>query len=180
MMAGILNNRTGFNEVKSDRIRKGREGYEIVIVPENESAVNRDIVVTQKDVEQIVKAKASIRAAVAILLEYSGLKESEIDRILLAGSFGSYIDPRSARTIGLLPDVDLERIVQIGNAAGSGAKLALLNADERLVAERISALAVYVELATQPRFFKEYVNSLYLPHRMLEKYPKTVKLLTRT
>jgi len=179
MKAGILNHRTEFNDVKSNRIRKGEEGSEIVIATEKESGVGKDIVVTQKDISEIVKAKAAIHAATTILLNHLKLRGDEIDKILLAGAFGSYIDPENARTVGMLPDLDLERIIPIGNAAGSGAKLALLNIDERYEAEEISVKAVFIELATHPMFVKEYMNSMYLPYKRLDKYPRTMNLLKR-
>jgi len=177
MKAGILSHRTEFNDVKSNRIRKGEAGHEIVIAREKESNVGKDIVVTQKDIREIVKAKAAIHSAITILLSHLKLAEDRIDKFFLAGAFGSYIDPENARTIGILPDLDLERIVPIGNAAGTGAKLALLNTDERHDAEEISAKAVFIELATHPMFVKEYVNSMYLPYKVLDKYPKTMNLL---
>ncbi len=178
MKAGILNNRTGFNE-KSKSIRRGEEGNEIVIASKEDSGVGKDIVVTQKDVNEIVKAKAAIHAAITILLEHLKMREGDIDKILLAGAFGSYIDSDNAITIGMLPELDLDKIVSIGNAAGSGAKLALLNVDERARAEEISGKAVFIELATHPRFVEEYVNSMYLPHRNPDKYPRTSKILVK-
>lgn len=179
MKAGILNHRTGFNALESSHVRKGDEGYELVVAPAGETGVGEDIVITQKDVNEIVKAKAAIHAATTILLNHLKLREEDVDKIFLAGAFGSYIDPENARTIGMLPDVDLERIVPIGNAAGSGAKLALLNIDERLEAERISVKATFIELATHPMFLEEYVKSMYLPYKSLEKYPKTMELLSK-
>ena len=177
MKTGILNHRTGFSEVKSKTVRKGGEGYELMVVPRKESGVGRDIVVTQKDISEIVKAKAAIHAATTILLKHVELDEEDIDRVYLAGAFGSYIDPENARTIGILPDIDLERIIPIGNAAGTGAKIALLNTDERHHAEEISVKAVFIELATHPMFVKEYMNSMYLPYKVLDRYPRTMNLL---
>ena len=179
MKAGILNHKGGFNDVKSDRIRKGAEGYEMIIAKEKESGVGKDIVVTQKDIGELVKAKAAIHAAVTILLDRLKLEEENIDKIFLAGAFGSYIDPENARTLGMLPDLDLERILPIGNAAGSGAKLALLNTEKRCEAEELSAKAVFVELATHPMFVREYVKSMYLPYKSLDRYPRTINVLKR-
>ena len=179
MKAGILNYKGGFNDVKSDRIRKGAEGYEMIIAKEKESGVGKDIVVTQKDIGELVKAKAAIHAAVTILLDRLKLEEENIDKIFLAGAFGSYIDPENARTLGMLPDLDLERILPIGNAAGSGAKLALLNTEKRCEAEELSAKAVFVELATHPMFVREYVKSMYLPYKSLDRYPRTINVLKR-
>jgi len=179
MKAGILNHKGGFNDVKSDRIRKGAEGYEMIIAKEKESGVGKDIVVTQKDIGELVKAKAAIHAAVTILLDRLKLEEENIDKIFLAGAFGSYIDPENARTLGMLPDLDLERILPIGNAAGSGAKLALLNTEKRCEAEELSAKTVFVELATHPMFVREYVKSMYLPYKSLDRYPRTINVLKR-
>lgn len=180
MKVGILDHRSRFNpNVGSKSVRKGEDGYELVVAPKEESGVGKDIVVTQRDVGEIIKAKAAIHAAITLLLDYMGLGEEEIDRLLLAGAFGSYMNPESARTIGMLPDLELNKIIQIGNAAGSGAKLALLNVDERRRAEEISAKAKFVELATHPRFVKEYANSMYLPYKDLGRYPRTMAILGR-
>ncbi|MEM2902409.1 MAG: ASKHA domain-containing protein [Candidatus Bathyarchaeia archaeon] len=179
MKAGILNHRSGFNALESNHVRKGDEGYELVVALAEKTGIGKDIVITQGDINEIVKAKAAIHAATTILLNHLKLREEDVDKIFLAGAFGSYIDPENARTIGMLPEVDLERIVPIGNAAGSGAKLALLNIDERLEAERISAKATFIELATHPMFLEEYVKSMYLPYKSLEKYPKTKELLSK-
>jgi len=151
----------------------------LIIAREKESGVDKDIVVTQKDIIELVKAKAAIHAATTILLDHLKLEEENIDKILLAGAFGSYIDPENARTLGMLPDLDLERILPIGNATGSGAKLALLNIGKRYEAEELSAKAVFLELATHPMFVREYIDSMHLPYKSLDRYPRTVNLLKR-
>ncbi len=175
MKAGILNHRGGFNkEVRPRCVREGSEGSEIVLASAGETHTFEDVVITQKDIVELVKAKAAIHAAITLLLAHLRLDEEQIDRVLLAGAFGSYIDPENARTIGMLPEVALEKIFPIGNAAGTGAKMALLNIDERKTAERISTAASFVELATHPHFVKEYANSMFLPHKELERYRKTV------
>ncbi len=178
LKTGILDQRTAINkDLNLRHIRKGPEGYEVVIAPQKESLLRKDIVITQKDIGELIKAKAAIHAAITLLLRHLEIKESDLDKIFLAGAFGSYIDPENARTIGLLPEVELNQITPIGNAAGSGAKMTLLNIDERKVAKGISEKASFIELATHPDFIREYADSMYLPYKNLDKYPQTAEIL---
>ncbi|MEM2921957.1 MAG: ASKHA domain-containing protein [Candidatus Bathyarchaeia archaeon] len=180
MKTGIIDQRTAFNrKLESERLRKGPEGYELVIAPKCESRSPHDIVITQRDIGELVKAKAAIHAATELLMRYLGLSEREIDKIMLAGAFGSYINPESARTIGLLPEVELDMITPIGNAAGIGAVAALINVDMRKEAKEVAEKARFVELASHPDFVKEYANSMYLPHKDVDKYPLTASILRR-
>ena len=103
-----------------------------------------------------------MRAGIQLLLEEEGLAEEAIDRVMIAGAFGSYIDVRSAVTIGMLPDLPVSRFRQVGNAAGMGAKLALLSREKRAEAQRIAARAHYVELSTAPAFKGAFARATYL------------------
>ncbi|MGC8962288.1 MAG: ASKHA domain-containing protein, partial [Candidatus Bathyarchaeia archaeon] len=182
MKCGLIGPRPGFPAnpaaaADTERLRRGEKGVEFVLAWGEETGIGEDIVVTQGDVSELVKAKAAIHAAVTLLLGHLGLEEAQIDRLLLAGAFGSYMDAENARTIGLIPELSLERIIPIGNAAGTGARITLINGDERLKAEEISRRVKFVELATHPRFVREYADSMYLPHKDLGKYPRTLEIL---
>lgn len=113
------------------RVRTRRRQREFVLVSEEERSGNSAIVITQKDIRELQLAKAAIRTGIQLLLEARGCHEEEIDRVIIAGAFGSYIDVTSAITIGMLPSLPLERFIQVGNAAGTGAKLALVSSDKR-------------------------------------------------
>ncbi|MGE5265034.1 MAG: ASKHA domain-containing protein [Acidobacteriota bacterium] len=126
------------------------------------------IVLTQRDIRALQFAKGAIAAGVAVLMSYLGLKAEDLDEVLLAGSFGSYINPASARAIGLVPWVPVERIVAVGNAAGEGAKISLLSFREREAASRIPELVEYVELSGRPEFNDIFTEALAFPVRVEE------------
>lgn len=127
------------------------------------SAPEDGILLTQPDVRALQFAKAAIAAGVNVLLARLGLAASDLQEVLLAGSFGSYINPASARAIGLVPWASLERIVAVGNAAGEGAKIALLSQREREAARRLPEFIEYVELSGRPEFNDIFMEALAFP-----------------
>jgi len=122
----------------------------------------RQIVFTQKDVRQVQLAKAAIQAGVKLLLDEVGLAASDIDKVLLAGAFGNYINPTSALAIGLLPKVDISKVLPIGNAAGEGAKGLLLSSKSRVHAEKLIDHIKYIELASHKHFQEVFLESILL------------------
>ena len=120
-----------------------------------------DIVITQKDVREVQLAKGAIQAGIKCLLNLAGITSNDIDRVILAGAFGNYINKKSALRIGMLPQLPLEKIISVGNAAGSGASMALLSLRERDAACRIAETAIHVELSTEPGFQDEFLKSMY-------------------
>jgi len=124
---------------------------------------SRDVVFTQRDVRQVQLAKGAISAGINLILKEMGMTVEELDEILLAGAFGNYIDKDSARRIGLLPQVPSGKIRFVGNAASTGAKMALLSANAREDADRIRNRAKHVELANLPGFMDELSNSMLFP-----------------
>lgn len=165
---------------ETKRIREGQEGWEFVIAWAKETGTKEDIVVTQGDIREVQKAKAAMHTGAAIMMGRLGLTAKDISTLYVAGAFGSYIDAENARTIGMYPEVPIERIKFVGNAAGTGARMALISEEERDYAERISRTVKYIELANDPGFQLEYVNSTYFPHKRLDLYPITTDLLKRT
>lgn len=121
------------------------------------------IVLTQQDIRALQFAKGSIAAGVMVLMRQMGVTADELHEVLLAGSFGSYINPSSARTIGLVPWVPVERIIAVGNAAGEGAKIALLSFREREAANRIPEFIEYVELSGRTEFNDIFTDALSFP-----------------
>jgi uncharacterized 2Fe-2S/4Fe-4S cluster protein (DUF4445 family) len=144
------------------RVRESGKSAEFVVAPAEESAASRDIVITQFDIRAVQLAKAALYAGARLLMDHLGV--DHIDRIHLAGAFGSYIDPVYAMTIGLMPDCDLNRVSAIGNAAGDGARIALLNAAQREQAAALARRAEYVETAAHPGFQDYFVKAMALPH----------------
>jgi uncharacterized 2Fe-2S/4Fe-4S cluster protein (DUF4445 family) len=121
------------------------------------------IVLTQPDIRALQFAKGAIAAGVDVLMATLGIEARDLDEVLLAGSFGSYINPASARAIGLVPWVRVDRIIAVGNAAGEGAKIALLSFRERQAANRIPAFVEYIELSGRPEFNDIFTEALAFP-----------------
>lgn len=118
------------------------------------------VYLTQKDVREVQLAKAAIRAGIELMCKRMGIKVSQIRQVLLAGAFGNFLAPSSACAIGMIPPVLRERIIPIGNAAGEGAKMAVLNADEYEYSKRLARGTEFLELASMPEFNDCYVDCL--------------------
>jgi uncharacterized 2Fe-2S/4Fe-4S cluster protein (DUF4445 family) len=118
--------------------------------------------VTQDDVRNIQLAKAALYAGAKLLMNRA--KIEKVDRIILAGAFGSFIDPKYAMILGLIPDCDLAKVTAVGNAAGDGARIALLNKNKRIEAQTIATWVRYVETAVDPDFQNEFVGAIHIPH----------------
>lgn len=129
----------------------------MVFVEQTES---EPVVLTQKDVRELQLAKAAVRAGIQILLSEANLTYDEIDEVLLAGAFGNYIDKTSALTLGLLPPIPLEKIKSVGNAAGAGAKLALLSKEILQKSITVARQVEHVELSTRKDFQDKFMDVL--------------------
>jgi len=121
-----------------------------------------DITLSQKDVRELQLAKAAIRLGIQALVEAEGLSEDDLEQVIIAGAFGTFIDVESAITIGMLPELPLERFSQVGNAAGTGARMALISKAEREKAVRIARQDGYIELAKVPDFNRKFAKATYL------------------
>ncbi len=163
-LAGVLD-RGGRMTDNHPRVRLRREEREFVLVTEEERQGGEAIVLTQKDVRELQYAKAAIHAGIRMLLEGNQVSEDRIDRVIIAGAFGSYIDIGSAVTIGMLPDLPVERFKQVGNAAGAGARLALVSQTERARAATIASSTRYLELAGAPGFSEAFTEATFLGAR---------------
>jgi len=120
------------------------------------------IILSQKDVRELQLAKAAIRLGIQALVQAEGIQESDIEQVIIAGAFGTFIDVKSAVTIGMLPPLSLERFKQVGNAAGTGARLALISQSQRAEAARIARQDGYIELASVPNFNRKFAEATYL------------------
>ena len=150
-------------KMNTPRLRKGRSGVtEFVVAWQHETLTGKDIVFTQKDVRQVQLAKAALHGGCRVLM--SRLNVDAIHRIVIAGAFGMHIDKKSALTIGLFPHCEPDKIVMVGNAAGHGAYLALIDRDKREEADRIARRVTHIELAMEEGFQKEFMKALSIPH----------------
>ncbi len=145
------------------RVRCLNATREFVLISEEEQADNRPaITFTQKDLRELQLAKGAMRTGIQVLLEAHGLVEEDIDQVIIAGAFGTYIDVASAIVIGMLPSLPLERFRQVGNAAGMGAKMALVSRSKRGEAQDLARRVGYIELASVPGFSKKFGQAMRL------------------
>jgi uncharacterized 2Fe-2S/4Fe-4S cluster protein (DUF4445 family) len=152
----------GMSPDLAKRLRKGENGNEFVLVWKEHG---EDMIITQKDIREVQLAKGAVYAGIVVLMQCLGVEIPQLEQIMLAGAFGSYINKRSILRIGMVPDVTENRITHIGNAAGVGACMALLSEDERQQATLQSNEAEHVELALHPDFEREYINAMYFPQQ---------------
>ena len=164
--AGLLNSRGAIGASGSDpgfeaRLRPGGHGKEFVLVP---AAQNNGVEISfdRNDVTEIQLAKGAMRAGVEILLKKAGITAQELERVVIAGAFGTYLDVQSGIDIGMFPRLPRERFVQVGNAAGAGARMALLSTAVRARAAQVARQVRYVELSSEPAFSSTFARSLLL------------------
>jgi uncharacterized 2Fe-2S/4Fe-4S cluster protein (DUF4445 family) len=148
-----------------DRVREApsQRDAAFVVAREGDSGAERDIVLTQRDIREFQLAKGAIRAGASVLQSVLDVPDDDLDEVLLAGAFGTYLDLENARRVNLVPWVPLERMRSIGNAAGVGARLALLSTKERAVAERISRGTEHVRLSGLNEFQRAFVQAMRFP-----------------
>jgi len=176
-VAGVIGRTGRFStDLDTPRLRITEDGPEFVIAWADETSTNQDIIVCQQDVRNIQLAKGAMYAGAKIMMNRLGLEK--LDKIILAGAFGSYIDKESAAIIGLFPDCAQENIYAVGNAAGDGARIALLNMDKRVEADEVARWVEYVELTVEPSFEKVFVQAMWFPH-MKDSFPHLENLLPR-
>jgi uncharacterized 2Fe-2S/4Fe-4S cluster protein (DUF4445 family) len=144
------------------RIRDTDGHREFVIVTEGVRGGAQAITLTQRDVRELQLAKGAMRTGIQVLLEVNSLEDDDIEQVIIAGAFGSYINVASAVAIGMLPPLPLQRFRQVGNAAGTGARLALISLGQRREAQEIARQVRYVELGSVPRFGQVFAESMYL------------------
>jgi uncharacterized 2Fe-2S/4Fe-4S cluster protein (DUF4445 family) len=159
-LAGALERRGRIGDHPRVRVHDGER--EFVLVGEAEREGRPAITITQKDVRELQLAKGAIRTGIQVLLEESGHAEEDIERVIIAGAFGTYVDVASAVTIGMLPPLPLDRFRQVGNAAGMGAKLALISRSKRAEAQAVARRVGYIELAAAPRFARVFAQAMYI------------------
>ncbi|MGB7788222.1 ASKHA domain-containing protein [Methanoregula sp.] len=165
---------TGIN---NPRIRRNSHFPEYVIVWAKETEIGKDIVITENDIKNLIMSKASVHAACITLMKEAGVSRHEISTIYFAGAFGNYLDKKNATIIGLIPEIPIEQIQNIGNGAVSGANIALINRRTRKTLDEIAYKIAYIELNAESSFMDEYTSSTFLPHTDLSLFPGVQKML---
>ena len=170
---GVINNTGKFNrELETKRIRERAGIYEYVLAWKDETQIDRDIVLTEIDIENLIRAKGAIYSGFITLLAEVGMSINDLEHIILAGGFGSYIDLEKAMVIGLLPEIDTDKVTFVGNASLLGAKMSSLTNSIRQDVGTVSGMITNFELSETPSYMDNYVAALFLPHTDLKQFPK--------
>jgi uncharacterized 2Fe-2S/4Fe-4S cluster protein (DUF4445 family) len=171
--AGIVSKSGAFNKKAMEgherfRINPDNKQPEFVLAWAEESSIDKDIVVTQKDIRQIQLAKGALYAGCKLMVKRMGLEK--VDKVKIAGAFGTHVDRTKALVMGLFPDCEIEMIEGVGNAAGDGCRAALLNVKKRVEANWCSRNVEYIELTVEGSFQQEFMEAMQLPH-MTDEFP---------
>jgi uncharacterized 2Fe-2S/4Fe-4S cluster protein (DUF4445 family) len=161
----------------TDRIRERDGALEFVLVPRARSETGKDLVITQADLDNLLSAKAAIYAGAQVLAKSIGLDFNEIETIYIAGGFGNYLDREKAISIGLIPDLPLEKVRFVGNTAILGARLALLSDEIWNEIERIAQSITYYDLISYPYYYDEFLAAKFIPHTDLGRFSSVAEKL---
>lgn len=172
--AGKLLDRAGCNY-----IRKGNEGLEYILIPVEHSSSNQDIVITESDIKNLLRAKGAIFAGIRSMLQLVHLDIDAIERVYIAGGFGNYINITDAVNIGLLPDLPVEKYEYVGNSSLHGAVTVLLSKEALIEINEIAGKMTYLELSVGNRFMEEFISALFIPHTDLGLFPSVEKQAVR-
>lgn len=171
-LAGVINNRGKFQRsLPTNRLREGKYGWEFVVAWEKMTGVGRDLVITEVDIDNLMRAKAAIYAGITTLVQSVGLKLTDVEQVLIAGSFGNFIKIQEAVTIGLLPDLPVERFKFVGNGSLLGAAKAAISSKAREAAAQVTRSLSYLELSADSGFMDKYISALFLPHTDIKQFP---------
>ncbi|MDP2233421.1 MAG: ASKHA domain-containing protein [Actinomycetota bacterium] len=162
----------------SSRLRQGERGPEFVLVHAEDSATGTAIVLTETDVESLMRAKAAIHAGIDVLAECVDVEIDQIEEVVVAGGFGHYLDLERAMVLGMLPELPLARFAFIGNSSLLGARRAATCGEMLKKAYDVSEMLTYVELSVNVGFMDLYMSSMFLPHTDLTRFPRSEALLS--
>jgi uncharacterized 2Fe-2S/4Fe-4S cluster protein (DUF4445 family) len=176
LQTGIVDRSGQFSkELENDRIHKIGDEWAYVLAFAEETELNEDIVFTESDLKNLIYSKGAVYAGFTTLLGEAGLDFSMVDRIIITGGFGQYLNIDKAVAIGLLPDIDRSKFSYMGNSSVVGAYMALLSTAYRQEAREICNNMTYVDFSSNPRYMDEFTSALFLPHTDLEKFPSVEK-----
>ncbi len=156
---------------KHPRLREGADGFEYVLAWAKDTMTGEDLMLTEVDLDNLIRAKGAMFAGYVTLLESVGMNFSDLERVVLAGNFGAYIDLERAIAIGLLPDLDRGRFFYLGNASLLGAQISLTDHKRFRERTQVSRLMTNMELSESPQFMNHYMASLFLPHTDMGLFP---------
>jgi len=176
-LTGVIDKSGRINtKLTTSRTRDGDHGGEFVIAWADEVNTGEDIVITNVDIDNLLRAKAAIYAGFTVLAENVGVTLDMVEQILIGGSFGQYINVEKAIEIGLLPDLPWDRFHFLGNTSVLGAYLALIDHKTRIRIAEIAARMTYIELSADNTFYDAFMSALFLPHTDMSQFPSVKKL----
>ncbi len=172
LRSGIID-RTGrfVTGLSSKRVNYGGDEPAYILVFAEETPMEEDIVFTESDVKNLIYSKGAVYAGFTTLLAEAGMDFSMVERMIITGGFGQYLNIEKAITIGLLPDIDRAKFAYMGNSSIVGAYMALLSATFRQEARNICNNLTYVDFSNNPRYMDEFTSALFLPHTNLQAFP---------
>ncbi len=172
LRSGVISRNGKFNmDLPTDRLRHGADGNEYVVVAAQDTQIGKDIVFTEIDLSNLIRSKAAMFAGCQTLIKSMGSRCAEVDRVIIAGTFGSNLDIENAVTIGLLPDLPRDRFVFIGNGSLLGARLASFSEELLRDGQKIAAMMTNIELSENADFMANYMAAMFLPHTHSELFP---------
>ncbi len=175
---GVIDNQGKFDrDLKTDRIRENNNVYEYVLAYQESTQIDRDIVINEIDIENLIRAKGAIFSGCMTLLSEVGMECDNVEQIILAGGFGSYVDLGRAMVIGLLPEVEPEKVVYVGNSSLLGARMSALTNSVRQEVVSVTNMMTSFELSETHSYMDHYYAALFLPHTDLNRFPKLTKRL---
>ncbi len=175
---GVIGQDGKFNtDLPTKRIREGSDGCEYVLTWATETQIGKDIVITEVDIENLIRAKAAMYAGCQTLVKNVGISCSDLEQVIIAGAFGSHINIEKSITIGLLPDIPRDRFIFIGNGSLLGARLTSFSTDILDDARRVAMMMTNFELSEGVNFMNNYIAALFLPHTNAEGFPSVYRKL---
>jgi uncharacterized 2Fe-2S/4Fe-4S cluster protein (DUF4445 family) len=164
-------------DLPTDRVRSGPDGYEYILARKEETLIREDIVLTEIDIENLIRTKAAIYAGCKVLLESVGVSLKDLEQVIIAGGFGRHLDLEKAIFIGLLPEMDIEKFLFVGNGSLLGARLLSFSKNLLKETERIALMMTNLELSNHPTFMSEFIAATFLPHTDVSAFPRVMERL---
>ncbi len=178
MLAGIIDTSGKFNDnLTTPRVRQGDFGMEYVLVWEKDAELSEDILLSEADIDTLLRSKAAVFGGIMTLVKQAGFDLELIDRFWVAGGFGRHIEFDKAILFGMLPDIPLEKFTYLGNSSVAGSYLALVNREARNELRETSRAMTYVDFSSSNLFFDEYQQAMFLPHTDMRQFPSVKERL---
>jgi uncharacterized 2Fe-2S/4Fe-4S cluster protein (DUF4445 family) len=177
---GVIGQNGKFNTgLSTKRIREGSDGYEYVLARAPETQIGKDIVITEVDIDNLIRAKAAMYAGCQTLIKSVNIRTPDLEQVIIAGNFGSSLTIERAITIGLIPDIPRDRFTFIGNGSLMGARLTSFSTDILDDMRRVAMMMTNYELSENVDFMNNYVAALFLPHTDAKEFPEVSKKLAK-